>query len=50
MSQHAALEARGLTKHFGNVVALDGADFELRAGEIRMKGRRTSPCPTLSRL
>ncbi|PDS63073.1 sugar ABC transporter ATP-binding protein [Rhizobium anhuiense] len=34
MNQQPALEARGLTKHFGNVVALDGADFELRAGEI----------------
>ena len=28
------LEARGLVKHFGQVVALDGADFELYAGEI----------------
>lgn len=30
----AVLEARGLVKHYGHVVALDGADFELRAGEI----------------
>jgi len=28
------LEARGLTKAYGSVVALDGADFEVRAGEI----------------
>ena len=28
------LEARGLVKHFGHVVALDGADFELYPGEI----------------
>ena len=33
---HAPLvmEARGLVKRYGQVVALDGADFELRAGEI----------------
>jgi fructose transport system ATP-binding protein len=28
------LEARGLVKHFGQVVALDGADFELYPSEI----------------
>jgi fructose transport system ATP-binding protein len=28
------LEARGLTRAFGSVVALDGTDFEVRAGEI----------------
>jgi fructose transport system ATP-binding protein len=28
------LEAHGLVKHFGHVVALDGADFELYPGEI----------------
>lgn len=28
------LEARGLTKRYGRVVALDGADFELRRNEI----------------
>ena len=28
------LEARGLRKAFGSVVALDGADFEVRTGEI----------------
>jgi len=28
------LEARGLVKHYGHVVALDGTDFELRPGEI----------------
>lgn len=29
-----AMQARGLVKRYGQVVALDGADFELRAGEI----------------
>ncbi|MEL7415098.1 MAG: ATP-binding cassette domain-containing protein, partial [Pseudomonadota bacterium] len=33
MSQ-VVLEARGLVKRYGRVVALDHADFELRAGEI----------------
>ncbi len=28
------LEARGLVKRYGQVTALDGADFQLRAGEI----------------
>jgi fructose transport system ATP-binding protein len=28
------LEARGLVKRYGHIVALDGADFELRAGEV----------------
>ena len=28
------MQARGLIKRYGQVVALDGADFELRAGEI----------------
>jgi fructose transport system ATP-binding protein len=28
------MQARGLVKRFGKVTALDGADFELRAGEI----------------
>jgi fructose transport system ATP-binding protein len=28
------LEARGLVKRYGHVTALDGSDFELRAGEI----------------
>ena len=28
------LEARGLVKRYGRVVALDHADFELRANEI----------------
>jgi fructose transport system ATP-binding protein len=27
-------EARGVTKRYGHVVALDGVDFELRAGEV----------------
>ncbi|MCX7207617.1 MAG: ATP-binding cassette domain-containing protein [Proteobacteria bacterium] len=37
MSQNTrplVIEAKGLVKHYGQVVALDGADFELRAGEI----------------
>src|SRR5262245_5730992 len=28
------LEMRGITKRFGDVVALDGVDFSVRAGEI----------------
>ena len=28
------MEAKGLVKRYGSVTALDGADFELRAGEI----------------
>ena len=28
------MQAKGLVKRYGNVTALDGADFELRAGEI----------------
>ena len=28
------MQAKGLIKRYGQVVALDGADFELRAGEI----------------
>ncbi|MCL2550708.1 MAG: ATP-binding cassette domain-containing protein [Actinomycetia bacterium] len=28
------LQARGLTKHYGHVVAMDGCDFDLRPGEI----------------
>jgi len=28
------LEARGLVKHYGHITALDGADFDLRAGEV----------------
>lgn len=28
------LEARGLVKHYGQVIALDGTDFELYSGEI----------------
>ncbi len=33
-SPTVVLEARGLVKHYGHVVALDGTDFEVRAGEI----------------
>ncbi len=35
MSSHQiVLQAKGLVKRYGQVTALDGADFELRAGEI----------------
>ena len=33
-SQTPVLEARGLVKHYGQVVAMDGADFDLYPGEI----------------
>jgi fructose transport system ATP-binding protein len=33
-SQTLVMQATGLTKRYGQVTALDGADFELRAGEI----------------
>jgi fructose transport system ATP-binding protein len=33
-SHQIAMQAKGLVKRFGQVTALDGADFELRAGEI----------------
>ncbi|CCQ17950.1 ABC transporter ATP-binding protein [Rhodococcus sp. AW25M09] len=34
MSATLALEARGLVKRYGSVTAINGADFELRAGEV----------------
>jgi fructose transport system ATP-binding protein len=34
VSTPIVLQARGLTKRYGQVTALDGCDFELRAGEI----------------
>ena len=34
MSQALVFEAKNLVKRYGQVVALDGVDFELRAGEI----------------
>jgi len=34
VSPQIVLQARGLVKRYGQVTALDGADFELRAGEI----------------
>ncbi len=34
MSQPLVFEAKGLIKRYGQVTALDGVDFELRAGEI----------------
>ena len=33
-STHDVFQARGLVKRYGGVTALDGADFDLRAGEI----------------
>ncbi|HEY8904495.1 MAG TPA: ATP-binding cassette domain-containing protein, partial [Rhodoferax sp.] len=33
-SQPLVMQAKGIIKRFGQVVALDGSDFELRAGEI----------------
>lgn len=33
-AQPIVMQARGLVKRYGQVTALDGADFELRAGEI----------------
>ncbi len=33
-SPRIVMQARGLVKRYGNVTALDGVDFELRAGEI----------------
>ena len=33
-SNNLVIQARGLVKRYGQVTALDGADFELRAGEI----------------
>src|SRR4051812_15377342 len=32
--QTIVLQARGLVKRYGHVIALDGADFDLRGGEI----------------
>ena len=34
MSGAVVMQAKGLVKRYGHVTALDGADFELRAGEI----------------
>ena len=34
MTAPLALEARGLVKTYGSVTAINGADFELRAGEV----------------
>src|SRR6201995_4752645 len=34
MKHSIVLEAKNLVKRYGHVTALDGADFELRAGEI----------------
>jgi fructose transport system ATP-binding protein len=34
MSPQIVMKAKGLVKRYGQVTALDGADFELRAGEI----------------
>ena len=34
MNTNLVMKATGLVKRYGQVTALDGADFELRAGEI----------------
>ena len=34
MTPRMVLEAKGIVKNFGHITALDGTDFELRAGEI----------------
>lgn len=34
MPKSLKLEAKGLTKRYGQVIAMDGADFELYPGEI----------------
>ncbi len=34
MTTNIVMQAKGLVKRYGQVTALDGADFELRAGEI----------------
>jgi len=34
MGHNIVMQAKGLVKRYGQVTALDGADFELRAGEI----------------
>ena len=34
MTANIVMQAKGLVKRYGQVTALDGADFELRAGEI----------------
>ncbi|MGQ0641732.1 MAG: ATP-binding cassette domain-containing protein [Gemmatimonadaceae bacterium] len=34
MIPRLVLEATGIVKHFGHIIALDGAEFELRAAEI----------------
>jgi fructose transport system ATP-binding protein len=33
-ARRVVMQARGLVKRYGHVTALDGADFELRAGEV----------------
>lgn len=34
MTTEPVLSARGLVKRYGHVIAMDGADFDLRAGEV----------------
>ena len=41
MNNHGpVVETRGLVKHYGHVFALDGADFEVKAGEVMAGNRR----------
>ena len=42
------MQAKGIVKRFGQVTALDGSDFELRAGEIMAGGGiRTEDIPAI---
>ena len=49
MSNSSAVRARGLTKYFGDVVALDGVDLDVAAGQVHGvvgpngAGKTTSP-------
>ena len=39
----ALVRARGLSKRFGDFVAVDGVDFEVRRGEVFGSSDRTGP-------
>ena len=51
-SQKLVMQAKGLVKRYGQVTALDGADFELRAGSTQhpfgLRELTEFRCPTLS--
>lgn len=47
----AAIRPRGLTKHFGRVIALDGLDLDVSAGEVfGFLGFAAAGTPTTIRL